>query len=73
MAKISKKIVSFNFNGYDYFSANMDDGSIRIGLKGCSALDLPHGHYMFVEAKALTQDTVEVWYDEKVSCGLIAI
>lgn len=56
---------NFIVNGNEYFSANLDNGGVRIGLVGCVAYDFPAGHAKFDRAATLTsEDEVEAMVDE---------
>lgn len=56
---------NFIVNGNDYFSANLNNGGVRIGLVGSFAYDFPVGHDKFDRAASLTsEDEVEAMVDE---------
>ncbi len=54
-----------------YFTALLDNGGVRIGLKNCLMYDIPAGHAWFdraFEASALVE--VEALHDELVSLNV---
>lgn len=40
----SAKTTKFIFNGYDFFAAHLDNGGVRVGLKGYACIDFPASH-----------------------------
>jgi hypothetical protein len=61
MAK-TRNIICENTDGY--FSAFLDNGGIRVGLKGCECFDFQESHPDFKRCANLTIDTVESAHDE---------
>ncbi len=41
----------------DYFVADLDNGGVRVGLKGAACLDISPTHKLFAPAKALKSVT----------------
>lgn len=59
---------TFLFNDGEYFTANLDNGGVRIGLVGCNCHDIPAGHAWFARvAEATTRREVEDLHDELTS------
>lgn len=53
------------FDDGDYFTAMLDDGGIRIGLKGFNCYDIPSGHAWFARvAEATTRVEIESYHDD---------
>ena len=48
----------------DYFAAALDNGGVRIGLKGCQSINYPSGHSMHSIVMAATDETVEAVFDK---------
>lgn len=67
------KTTDFIFNGYDFFAAHLDNGGVRVGLKGHSCIDFPKSHPLYPKACALTEAKAEEFYDAQVEAGLIPI
>jgi hypothetical protein len=50
----------------DYFVADLDNGGVRFGLKGCMLFDVPAYHADYNRVRALTLDNIEDTFDEFV-------
>ena len=48
----------------DYFTAHLDNGSVRIGLLGCECFDFPVSHAEYARVASLVVDQIETAYDE---------
>ena len=61
---MSRKIESFIVKGSDYFTANLADGSVRIGLLNYGSLDYPQNHPRAAIVRAVDDEkTAEVLFD----------
>lgn len=67
------KIAEFIFNGYDFFAAHLENGGVRVGLKGYACIDFPASHPLYAKACALTEANAEEFYDAQVEAGLIPL
>ena len=47
-----------------YFVAFLDNGGVRVGLRGCTCYDFPLTHKDFTRCTQLTHDTVEEAHDD---------
>lgn len=47
----------------DYFLADLDDGGVRIGMKGFAAINFPLSHAEYHHIKALKADQIEEAFD----------
>ena len=55
-------IICENTDGY--FVAFLDNGGVRVGLRGCTCYDFPESHEDFKRCTELTIGTVEDAHDE---------
>ena len=63
---------TFIVNGTEYFSANLNNGNIRIGVVGLPAIDLPKGHKFFeMAASAANENEVEAAFDQMIEAGVV--
>lgn len=67
----TNRITNFNFDNGEYYSANLEDGSIRVGMNGLCHLQVPSSHAEYTRMSALTLDTIEAFIDGMVSIGRI--
>lgn len=56
------KFIAENEDGY--FTANLDNGSARIGLRGCECFDFPASHEDYSRVVLLTENEIEDAHDE---------
>jgi hypothetical protein len=47
-----------------YFTAHLDDGGVRIGLRGCECFMFPADHAEYSRVVALGADAIEDAHDE---------
>lgn len=47
-----------------YFVAHLDNGGVRIGLRGCECFEFPASHAEYDRVAALTGDYIEAAHDE---------
>lgn len=47
-----------------YFTARLDNGGVRIGLRGCECFDFPAGHAYYDRVVSLATDGIEAAHDE---------
>ncbi len=67
-------IARFIVNGPDYFAALLSNGSVRVGLRDYSSIDLPPAHDMHAAAMALkTEGDAEAFIDAQVTLGNIPL
>ena len=63
---------TFIVNGTEYFSANLNNGNIRIGLVGLPAIDIPKGHKFFeMAASVANENEVEVAFEQMIEAGVV--
>lgn len=63
--KNSPSITKFSIETTEgYFVAFLDNGGVRIGLKGFDCFDFPLGHTKFQTVVSLQPSCVENYYDE---------
>lgn len=65
-------ITDFILDGRDYFTANLDNGKVRIGFKGLASADLPPHHRFFKAAKgANNEHTAARVFDALIENGIV--
>lgn len=63
--EMSAHITEFIAENEDgYFTAYLDDGGVRIGLRGCNCFAFPADHAEYARVVALRADQIEAAHDE---------
>lgn len=63
--KMNAHITEFIAENADgYFTAHLDNGWVRIGLRGCNGFAFPEDHVEYARVVALRADEIEAAHDE---------
>lgn len=70
----SATTTNFIVPGEDFFTADLDNGGVRLGMVANRALDVMPGHDLYDPIKALkTEEEVEDMFDKLIEAGLISL